>query len=69
MGQASSLPIISELQADLPAPFEMAAICHRTRLPVVYNLPAGTTSYLELQASPWQSDRTIVAALGSTTDG
>jgi hypothetical protein len=71
VGQASSLPIISELQADLPAPFENGSdIATERAFRVVYNLPAGTTiGYLELLASPWQADRTIVAALGSTTDG
>jgi hypothetical protein len=71
VGQASTLPLISELGPSLPAPFATGSdIATERAFRVVYNLPSGTTiGYLELLAAPWQSDHTILAVLGSNPDG
>jgi len=71
VGQASTLPLVLELGQNLPAPFDTGSdIATERAFRVVYNLPAGTTiGYLELLATPWQSEGTILAVLGSNTDG
>ncbi len=71
VGQASTLPVISELGPSLPAPFaDGSDIATERAFRIVYRLPSGTTiGYLELLPAPWQSERTILAVLGSTPDG
>ncbi len=71
VGQASNLPVISELNPNLPAPFEAGSnLATERAFRVVYNLPPeATIGYLELLASPWQPERTILAVLGSNPDG
>ncbi|MDR3575815.1 MAG: cellulose biosynthesis cyclic di-GMP-binding regulatory protein BcsB [Anaerolineaceae bacterium] len=71
VGQASTLPLISELDKSLPAPFASGSdIATERAFRVVYNLPAGTTiGYLELMQAPWQTGHTILTVLGSNPAG
>ena len=71
IGQASTLPLIDELDPKLPAPFNPGSdLATERAFRVVYNLPTGTTiGYLELLPAPWQANRTILAVLGSDADG
>ena len=71
IGRASVLPIISELNTLLPAPFENNAdLATEPNKQVTFRISPNTTiGYVELLPSPWNSDRVIVAALGNTTQG
>ncbi len=71
VGRASNQPIIAELAGALPAPFEAGSdVATVQDLQVTYRLPAGTNlGYIELLRSPWNSDKFIMAVLGSTDVG
>ncbi|NPV76044.1 MAG: hypothetical protein HPY59_06655 [Anaerolineae bacterium] len=71
VGKASSLPIISELNPDLPAPFDEGSnVATERGFPVVYRLPADANlGYLQWLPAPWDKNRTIMAVLGSTDQG
>ncbi len=71
IGRASVLPIISELSGVLPASFEAGSdIATVQDLQVTYRLPAWVDlGYLELLESPWNTERAILAVLGSTDVG
>jgi hypothetical protein len=65
------LPILSELAAMMPAPFESGSnIAMVKDLQITYRLPETTKlGYLELFASPWNDDRAILAVLGTSNEG
>jgi hypothetical protein len=71
IGLPRELAIITELQDELPAPFEEGNnVAILTNLPVEYRLPEGVElGYLELFNAPWDSVRTILAVLGNATGG
>jgi cellulose synthase operon protein B len=71
VGKASTLPIITELNKNLPAPFDPGSdIAIEKSFNVVYRLPIGTTiGYLELLEMPSQPEHSILAVLGSNADG
>lgn len=71
IGQASQLPIIAELGSALPAPFEPGSNMASERgMQVTYRLPKDASlGYLELLPASWNTQRTILAVLGSTPVG
>jgi len=71
VGMASELPIIAELNSEMPAPFnEGGNIANEGGLVVNYKIPEGVDmGYLQFLPSPWGSQRAIVAVLGSSTQG
>jgi len=71
VGKASTLPFIAELGTALPAPFEPKSDFARERnVHIIYRFPQDTDmGYIELLPAPWNEDRVIVAALGSTDLG
>ena len=71
VGKAGSLPIISELNPNLPAPFEEGSnVAVERGFPVVYRLPADASlGYLQWLPAPWDKNRTVMAVLGSTDQG
>jgi len=71
VGMASELPIIADLNSQLPAPFnEGGNIANEGGLVVNYKIPEGVDmGYLQFLASPWGPQRTIVAVLGSSIQG
>ena len=71
VGQASRLPIISELTDTMPAGFEPGSdIAIEDGIEISYNIPPDTDlGYLELLPAPWDSSKSILAVMGSTPLG
>jgi len=71
IGQASQLPIIAELGSALPAPFEPGSnMASEKGMQVTYRLPKDASlGYLELLPASWNTQRTILAILGSNPVG
>jgi hypothetical protein len=71
VGKPADLPIIAELKAYLPAPFaDGSNTADESSLSVSYRMAPGTSiGYMEFFESPWNADKVILAALGSTTEG
>lgn len=71
VGRASTLPIVSEMGAALPASFSAGSdFATLQDLQVVYRLPeSARLGYLELLESPWNQDRLVLAVLGSNEQG
>lgn len=71
IGRPSALPIISELNADLPAPFDPnsdQAINRRTQA-LFRTGTAQEESYLELLSAPWNNQRVVLGILGTSEQG
>jgi hypothetical protein len=70
-GKASTLPFISEVNEYLPAPFEEGSdVPSEPGMQVSYRIsPEINLGYLELLASPWNSNKLILAVLGNSDDG
>lgn len=68
VGKASELPVLDALQAVLPAPFDKGSnIASERNAGVGYRVAEGDAiGYLQLVASPWNSQRAVLLALGST---
>ncbi len=71
IGRASQLPIISEINSSLPAPFASNSdVAAEPPMQVTYRIAPNTTvGYVELLTSPWNSNKVIIAALGNTEQG
>lgn len=70
IGQSSALPIVSELNAALPAPFEEGsnrAVNRQSRV-VFSAAQEREEGYLQLFTAPWNSERIILAILGSNAE-
>jgi len=71
VGRPNALPIIAELRDQLPGPFDPGSeIAVEKNTQVAYRLGANAqVGYLELLASPWNTERVILAALGNSDLG
>lgn len=72
MGRASQLPIVSELNKDLPAPFSVGSDVanESNNFQVDYRIPPDSPmGYIETILSPWNSNNVVLAMLGNTTQG
>jgi cellulose synthase operon protein B len=71
VGLPTDLPILEELNQSLPAPFEVGSnVAVLQGQQVAYRFPAESDlGFLELLASPWNSERVILAVAGSTAEG
>lgn len=71
VGKASEIPMLAELGDQLPAPFETGKnVALESVLRVIYRLPEDVSlGYLELVKAPLDSERNILAILGSTDEG
>jgi hypothetical protein len=71
VGRASNLPIISELNESLPAPFDLDSDeAIQPALLVNYRLlPGVSVGYLQLTQSPWNADNAILVVAGNTDAG
>ncbi|MEI6289107.1 MAG: cellulose biosynthesis cyclic di-GMP-binding regulatory protein BcsB [Chloroflexota bacterium] len=71
VGRPSQLPIVSEFNANLPAPFDASSdIAKETNMQVKFSIPDNTPAgYVELVASPWNADNLIIAAFGNSAQG
>jgi hypothetical protein len=71
VGQPDQLPLLQELNDELPAPFEAGSnLAVERDSQVLYRIPVGTSlGYLQLVPSKWSSTNTVLAVLGSTPQG
>jgi len=71
MGRASQLPVVADMNPNLPAPFDKASdVAIESNMQVTFNIPATTPAgYVELFTSPWNPDNLILAALGNSPQG
>jgi hypothetical protein len=70
-GRPSQMPIISEINQSLPAPFSDGSdIAADTDLQVTYRIsPDSPLGYVELIPSPWNSDNVLITVMGNTAQG
>lgn len=71
IGRSSTIPLVSEINEQLPAPFDLATDTASERnMQVVYRVPAGmSVGYLELVSSPYNVEKPILLLAGNTDDG
>jgi cellulose synthase operon protein B len=71
VGLPTNLPILEELNQSLPAPFDVGSnVAVLQGQQVAYRFPAESDlGFLELLASPWNSERVILAVVGTTAEG
>ena len=71
IGRASDLPFVSELNDQLPAPFDLATnTASERQLQISYRIPEGqNVGYLELLPSPFNSEKTILLVSGNSDAG
>jgi cellulose synthase operon protein B len=71
VGLPTSLPLISELANAMPAPIEVGTnVAVLDDMQVSYRLPASSNlGYVQLFESPWNSNRAVLAVLGSSPNG
>ncbi|MCI0580711.1 MAG: cellulose biosynthesis cyclic di-GMP-binding regulatory protein BcsB [Chloroflexi bacterium] len=71
VGRPTTLPLLAEINDDLPAPFaaNINAV-QDEQLLVAYNVPATSElGYLQTLAAPWNPERTIVVVSGNSETG
>ncbi len=71
IGRPTQLPIISEINANLPAPFNPSSdVAIESNMQVQFSIPENAPSgYVQLMASPWNPDNMIIAAFGNSPEG
>ncbi|MEW6403159.1 MAG: cellulose biosynthesis cyclic di-GMP-binding regulatory protein BcsB [Chloroflexota bacterium] len=71
VGRASTLPILTEFNDILPAPFDLASdTAEETNMQIVYRIPPGVSvGYLELMASPYNSQKVVLVVSGNDDPG
>ncbi|HSL41895.1 MAG TPA: cellulose biosynthesis cyclic di-GMP-binding regulatory protein BcsB [Anaerolineales bacterium] len=71
IGRSSTIPLISEINNQLPAPFDLATdTASESNMQIVYRVPAGmSVGYLELLPSPYNQEKPILVLAGNTDDG
>ena len=71
LGKASTLPIISDLNSFLPAPFTEGSdeAVQPTFLVNYRVLPETSVGYLQLLPSPWNADKVILTVMGNVDAG
>lgn len=71
IGKASDLPFVSELNDQLPAPFDLATnTASERQLQISYRIPEGqNVGYLELLPSPFNAEQTILLVSGNSDAG
>lgn len=71
IGRPSQLPIMGEINRNLPIPFlDGTDVLAEGNFQVTYRIPSTSTmGYMELVASPWNPDNIILAVLGNSPEG
>ncbi len=71
IGLASALPILSEVNDSLPAPFNLEAnTAEEQGMQIVYRIPPGVkVGYLELAASPFNPEKLVLVISGNSDEG
>ncbi|HUE99897.1 MAG TPA: cellulose biosynthesis cyclic di-GMP-binding regulatory protein BcsB [Anaerolineales bacterium] len=71
IGKSSTIPLLSEINNQLPAPFDFASdTASESNMQIVYRVPAGmSVGYLELLNSPYNEEKPILVLAGNTDEG
>ncbi|HET9910207.1 MAG TPA: cellulose biosynthesis cyclic di-GMP-binding regulatory protein BcsB [Anaerolineales bacterium] len=71
IGLAPQMPIMTELNQFLPAPFESeAGIASERNMQVTFRIPADSpVGYVEFMPSPWNAKNYVVVAVGNLRQG
>lgn len=71
VGRASQQPFLTELNNNLPAPFDQTNdTASERQMQVVYRIPPGVSvGYLELLTSPYNTQKTIIVVSGNDDPG
>jgi cellulose synthase subunit len=71
VGKASTVPLISQINNQLPAPFDIASdTASESNMQVIYRIPKGmSVGYLELLNSPFNVEKSILVLAGNSDDG
>lgn len=71
VGVASEIPFVSEINDQLPAPFDFSTnTASERQLQISYRIPPGqNVGYLELLPSPFNTENSILIVAGNTREG
>jgi hypothetical protein len=71
IGRASTVPFLSGINDQLPAPFDLETdTASESNMQVVYRIPSGmSVGYLELMSSPFNIERPLLVLSGNTDEG
>jgi len=71
IGKSSAVPLLSEINNQLPAPFDLETdTASESSMQVVYRIPNGmSVGYLELLNSPYNAEKPILVLAGNNDDG
>jgi cellulose synthase operon protein B len=71
IGRSSTVPLLAEINDQLPAPFDFATDTASERnMQIVYRVPAGmSVGYLQLLPSPYNQEKSILVLAGNTDEG
>ena len=71
IGKASALPILNEINAALPAPFNAETnTAEEKGMQIVYRIPSGVNvGYLELAVSPFNTEQLVMVVSGNSDEG
>ena len=71
IGKSSTVPLLSQLNNQLPAPFDIASdTASESNMQVIYRIPKGmSVGYLELLNSPFNAEKPILVLAGNSDDG
>ncbi|MBL8015495.1 MAG: cellulose biosynthesis cyclic di-GMP-binding regulatory protein BcsB [Candidatus Doudnabacteria bacterium] len=71
VGRSSTLPFLSEINDSLPAPFDVSTdTASERQMQIIYRIPEGVSvGYLELIASPFNADKSILVVSGNNESG
>ena len=71
VGVANTLPLLTEINDKLPAPFDFETnTASEKQMQIIYRVPDGVSvGYLELMSSPFNNEKTLLVVAGNTHDG
>jgi hypothetical protein len=71
IGKSSTVPLLSQINNQLPAPFDIASdTASESNMQVIYRIPKGmSVGYLELLNSPFNAEKPILILAGNSDDG
>ena len=71
VGRASTVPFLSQINNQLPAPFDFENdTASESNMQVVYRIPSGmSVGYLQLMNSPFNIEKQILVLAGNSEDG
>ena len=71
IGRSSTLPLLSQINDQLPAPFDIASdTASESNMQVVYRIPKGmNVGYLELLDSPFNAEKPLLVLAGNSEEG